>query len=438
MIIREPEFTHLGIVEDELRYRNDIIDLEATDNNIYYVKEDGSVKSIGININGEMGIGKENSGFLTEEFYRANDLLEKTLAVSEGKDFHVILKTDGTVWTYGKNDVGQLGIGQTLGCYRIPCEIKIKNVTAISAGREYCMALDNEGNVWSWGSNKSGQLGNGSYENTAVPVKVSFGNVKIKSISAGNEHSMAVSESNEVYVWGSNESGQLGINDGSIKSLNIPVKLNMTNVKMASAGINHSVVLKADGTVYTFGDNLYGQLGTGNFTKQMKPKSIGKIGREAEISAGGYHTIVRTSDGEIKGCGKAEEGQLGVNYSENQCSLVSIELTSGNGDSIRAKKIEAGAYLTCAIGENNELYGFGTLHCNMEDGRNIETELKYTGEKLTKNQVKDVSVGYNSFNIILYNLVSYLCPEYLLDEEETQNYNSEFEWNIGDIFNYDV
>jgi alpha-tubulin suppressor-like RCC1 family protein len=184
------------------------------------------------------------------------------------------LKNDGTVWAWGKNDVGQLGNGTTTNSL-VPVQVKgqggvgnLGSVVAISAGEFFSVALKSDGSVWAWGLNDVGELGNGTTTNSLVPVQVNLAGVVV-AISAGEAHSLALLNDGTVWGWGDNYFGELG--DGStlnarptpVQVLQSPGGSNFTNVKAVSAGGYFSIALKNDGTVWSWGSGLKGQLGDG-------------------------------------------------------------------------------------------------------------------------------------------------------------------------------
>ena len=203
--------------------------------------------------------------------------------VATGASHTIALKYDGTVWTWGNNTNGQLGNNSTENSSS-PVQVKsadgngyLTNIIEISAGSDHNMALSKDGTVFTWGSNAYGQLGNGSSVNSMLPVQVKSadGNsflTDVVQISAGYVHSMALKKDGTVWTWGRNDGGQLGNNNTSNKSLPVQVKGGasgseyLTDVVQVTAGNWHSMALKANGTVYAWGWGQYGQLGNGYTT----------------------------------------------------------------------------------------------------------------------------------------------------------------------------
>src|SRR5207244_1435659 len=131
---------------------------------------------------------------------------------SAGAGFSVALKGgDGSVWCWGDNSAGQLGDGSNTST-SVPVQASATGVvfTAISAGSSHVLALDNNGNIWAWGSNNSGELGIGTQQSSNVPQQVDAGSAVFTAIFAGAGFSLAVATDHTVWAWGNNQYGQLG------------------------------------------------------------------------------------------------------------------------------------------------------------------------------------------------------------------------------------
>ncbi len=218
---------------------------------------------------------------------------------------HVLaLKTDGTVWSWGSNANGQLGLGSTT-TVDTPTQIPgLSNVVAVAAtGWEYgsqSFAVKADGTVWAWGYNNSGQLGDGSTTQRTSPVQVSTatGLAGVVAVAPGQSHTLALTSSGTVWAWGANSSGQLG-NNSQTASL-VPVQVSgLTDVVAIAAGDAHSAALKRDGTVYTWGDNTMGQLGDGTVsgTPRKVPGQVPNLSDATALSGGTKRTLVLRDDG---------------------------------------------------------------------------------------------------------------------------------------------
>ena len=205
-------------------------------------------------------------------------------AIAGGFTHTIALKTDGTVWTWGSNEFGKLGDGTTTQ-RTTPVQVNgLTNVAAIAGGYSHTIALKTDGTVWTWGNNNNGQLGDGTQTQRIAPVQVS-GMTNVAAIAAGYSHSLALKTDGTVWTWGNNNDGQLG--DGTQTQSVSPVRVSgLTNVKAIATGYyltadimyqhSHSLALKNDGTVWTWGDNAYGQLGDGTTTQRSSPVQVSR------------------------------------------------------------------------------------------------------------------------------------------------------------------
>jgi alpha-tubulin suppressor-like RCC1 family protein len=288
----------------------------------------GTVRSWGDNGWGQLGNGTNISNSNVPVQVSS---LTGIVKIAAGGGHSLALKNDGTVWTWGRNDLGQLGIGSSNNDFNVPMKINsFTGVSAIAAGGFHSLALKNDGTVWAWGSNSLGQLGNGNYTNSNVPVQVSnIGGVI--AIAGGDAHSLALKNDGSVWSWGDNLGGQLG-NGTSILKSNVPVQVSsLTGVIAIAAGAYHSLALKNDGTVWAWGDNGFGQLGNGtNIVKSNVPVQVSSLTGVIAIAAGAYHSLALKNDGTVWAWGYNNYGQLG-NGSNIFYSNVPVQVSSLTG-----------------------------------------------------------------------------------------------------------
>jgi alpha-tubulin suppressor-like RCC1 family protein len=198
--------------------------------------------------------------------------LDSVAAVQSGWSFSLALKRDGTVWAWGANGYGQLGLGVTGGLWPRPTQIPgLTDVVKISTDDMHSLALKRDGTVWAWGGwNRHGELGNGT---TSPPqATVGFPNptqvvglTGVVDISAGQEHSVAVKADGSIWSWGDNAVGQLGINDLSVTASPVPRQSAdlpdpwdpSPDAVRVEAGGNTTFAVRRDGTVLGFGQCRY-------------------------------------------------------------------------------------------------------------------------------------------------------------------------------------
>ena len=187
-----------------------------------------------------------------------------------GSNFTVGLKSDSTVYTWGGNERGQLGNGTSAApalATNVPTLIASLKALNISVGNLHVLAIRPDGSLFSWGANELGQLGNGKSTDGKLPVQVGT-ETDWKMVAAGGFHSLAVKVDGSLWSWGSNSDGQLGV--GTTAESFEPKQIGlMRDWVFVSAGKYHSFALKADGTLWGWGRNYEGQQGNGTMT--VKP-----------------------------------------------------------------------------------------------------------------------------------------------------------------------
>jgi len=215
----------------------------------------------------------------------------------------------GKAYCWGKGKEGQLGDG-TGDDRKRPVAVKGgKSFVAISAGGDHSCAVSSAGKAYCWGDGFSGQLGFGAQDQQLEPVDVS-GDQKFERIAAGGKHTCALAASGKAYCWGANENGQVGDGSKSDRSSPAAVGTGATFTDI-SAGANHSCGLTAGGEVFCWGENRNGQLGDG--TKNDRNKPVAVVGGQgfASVSAGEGVSCAMTRAGEALCWGRNDRGQLG-------------------------------------------------------------------------------------------------------------------------------
>jgi alpha-tubulin suppressor-like RCC1 family protein len=269
---------------------------------------DRSLWSWGINNKGQLGNGSSSGVIGTP--VEVLDLQDVTAAAA-GESFSVALRSDGTVWAWGANDQGQLGM---TGPWATTPQIvpDLTDVVALAAGQTHVLAVRNDGSVWSWGGNASGQLGNrGSGGWYPTPMLIP-GIPPVKAIAAGAQHCLAVGRNGTVWAWGGDNYGQLG--QGSVGNGPAPLQVpNLTSFDSVAVGGSHSLALRSDGTVWAWGSNADGQIGNGivSATNVLQPVQVPNLTEMTSVAAGFGHSFALRGDGSVWSWGNCVWSQLG-------------------------------------------------------------------------------------------------------------------------------
>lgn len=234
--------------------------------------------------------------------------------IAAGKSHILVISTNGELFAAGKNTSGQLGIGTYVNSSVLEKVGTKTDWVQVFAAGDQSYALDSEKNVYAWGFNNYGQLGVGKNDNNInVPTKVA-GETKWKKIAGGEFHALGISETNELFSWGRNTTGQLGLGYNSSSKNTSPIKIEGNTWTDIACGNMFSGAINSSGELYTWGLNNYGQLGIGNTSSRNQPTKV-NIDFVSSISFGGYHSFAVSSDnGENKVyCwGRNNEAQLGL------------------------------------------------------------------------------------------------------------------------------
>ena len=329
--------------------------------------------------------------------------LPRVLQAAGGDDFSLLLTATGEVRSFGINSgaswgSGSLGRANPAAPARLAADLRLRRrrVVEISAGSLHSTAVDEAGGLWTWGHGEGGRLGLGlgcfsRHQGHNVvrnrPCRVMLlSRERIVHANAGGEHTLAVTDQGQLYAWGVNKHGQLGVGDFTNKALPTLVtsfeQITYTTtsyeheydargrrvdsrgdalprevtpsptprVKQVSAGSGeHTVVLTESGDVYTMGDGTKGQLGHDEYEpdeadfamgasrpRVCRPRKVGmrvvsrfeSIGRDAkaiEVEAAYGHTLMKTSDGSIFSCGRGDDGATGHGDEDIRWELTQVE-----------------------------------------------------------------------------------------------------------------
>jgi alpha-tubulin suppressor-like RCC1 family protein len=227
------------------------------------LKNDGGLWAWGNNLDGQIGDGT------TTNRPSPVRIMGGVTAIAAGGWHALALKTDGTLWVWGSNSHGQLGDGRSgWGQHRTKPRYLMSGVRAIAAGASHTLALRTDGSLWACGNNEVGTLGDGTTTDRSRPVHISDG---VAAIAAGAYHSLALKTDGTLWAWGSNGFGRLG--DGTTIDRSRPVDVANGMVAISGGG-THTLAQKSDGSLWSWGYNFWGQLGNGTTSTRRLPARV--------------------------------------------------------------------------------------------------------------------------------------------------------------------
>ncbi|WP_432669934.1 T9SS type A sorting domain-containing protein [Flavobacterium sp. SM2513] len=316
----------------------------------------------------------------------------ESVSVGEG---HVLgIKPDGTLWSWGYNNWGQLGNGTNF-ISPVPEQVgTATNWTTVHSGGAHCFGIKDDGTLWAWGSNEKGKLGIGTFtlEMSANPVQV--GTSTWKMVSTGINFTIGIRANGTLWGWGENQDGTVG--DGSTIDRSAPVLINAsTNWKMTSSSSFRTLAVKEDGTLWGWGSNDGNRLGfsVGTPASYMNvvavPTQIGTANDWKSVASGFAHTIALKNDNTLWTWGTGNEGQLG-----NNSTTISIPYPLQLGTATDWAFIETEFSSCFAIKTDGTLWAWG-LNTSGTLGNGTQTNVLVPTQITTENNWLSLSSSNN-------------------------------------------
>ena len=245
-------------------------------------------------------------------------------------------------YVWGSNTLGQLGDGGTVN-KSSPIQLGAEVWSALSAGRNNTTAVKSDGTMWSWGDNTAGNLGIGTQGlalSRSSPVQVGVLTDWLIP-AAGGYTSGAIDTSGKIYCWGANDFGQVG--DGTVQGRSAPAQIGaLTTWSKVAAGQSRNVfAIKTDGTMWGWGRDLFGATGTQQAGNVNSPVQIGALTDWADVSAGYYGAVAIKTAGTLWTWGANQSGQLGDNTTVGKSSPIQVGAETDWAKAIRSRFIVA-------------------------------------------------------------------------------------------------
>lgn len=279
------------------------------------IDSDGVIWAWGYNQNGQLGDGTIVDKNVPVKVGTAKDWVY----IAAGKSHSMAINKSGVMYGWGRNVNGQLGDDTKIDRL-VPTRVATVTAgtpavavtwTSVAAGASHTLARALDGSLWAWGGNGKSQLGNNATADVTKPAKI--GGASWASLAAGGTHSLGVQTNGTLWAWGDNSSGQLGVaTSNAAVTATAPTQVGTaTTWSKIAAGLNHSLAVRTDGTLYGWGGNGNGQLGNGSTVNVGTPTQLGTEISWVTVEAGNAHSVALQKDFTVWLWGRNTEGQLG-------------------------------------------------------------------------------------------------------------------------------
>jgi uncharacterized repeat protein (TIGR01451 family) len=364
-------FTGFSFLEASPGYSLDIIALASGSDHTVALRFDRTVWTWGSNGNGQLGDGSWNNQNVPTRVAMLSDIV--SIAAGDADSFAI--RADGTLWAWGWNAYSQLGDG-TVDQKPTPVQIMDPlnptkpfgwnhgGVVEVAASYRHTLARMADGTVWAWGYNYSGQLGDDTTLGKSTPVQVKTDTGYLNNVIAlsasdaygGNGHSVALKADGTVWTWGTSVNYAVGrplSGPGSTRQTVAAPVPGIPQITAIATGLTFGVALAADKTVYTWGWNASGQLGDGSTTSRSSPAAVPNFSNAVAIAASNSHTLAVKQDGSVWAWGSNYGGMLCDSTITNKLSPIPMDSLSG------VKAAVAGGEFNLALKTDGTIFGCG-------------------------------------------------------------------------------
>lgn len=268
--------------------------------------------------------------------------------------FTLATQSNGTLWSWGYNLSGEAGTNTTSSSSS-PVQVGSALWSKIACAYFCSAAIQSNGTLWAWGTNRNGQIGNNSTQITpsfSSPVQIGTQSYWA-SVFVGQQNNFAIQSNGTLWGWGSNGSGRMGNNTSA--SFSSPVQVStLSNWSQVSCGYNHNQGILSNGTLWGWGANTFGQIGNNSRVSAVSsPAQIGSLSTWVQVASGLNYSMAIQSDGTLWTWGISSLGRLGLNTTTDYSSPVQI------GPYSNWSKVACASNYSLAIQSNGTLWAWG-------------------------------------------------------------------------------
>ena len=316
-----------------------------------------SVATWGDNTYGQLGDGTTTS----RSAWAPIPSIAGVLKIAAGHNHNLAIMSDNTVDTWGLNGSGQLGYGYWVNSPTPKPVPGLSNVIAVAGGWQHSLAVRSDGTVWAWGDNQYGELGNGTTVSPGYSPTQVIGLTGVTKVAAGNGWSLALKSDGTVWAWGADTNGILGTAVTTDSAT--PVQVNgLAHVTDLAAGSQHALAIETDangvGTVWAWGEDWLGQIGSGTacICSYLLPVEVAGIPSVVGIAAGDLTSVALGTDGSVWTWGSNADGALGDGSTLSARVTPAAIIAAGGG----ITRIASGGNHSVALTRAGAVEGWGS------------------------------------------------------------------------------